>query len=136
MKRLITAIIVFAGLILFSGVFPASAQQASQKALQLKEQQGEIYGSEIMSEQERHEYARRIREAQTPQEEEQYRLEHRQQMRERAEKLGVTLPQDPRGPEGPMKPAPSPSYGPGSGGSDQNKGAGNAAGGGSGKGGK
>lgn len=65
---------------------PATAQQ---------EQQQPIYGSQLMTEQERAEYRARMRAATSAEEREQIRLEHHQMMQERAEQRGVTLPDEP-----------------------------------------
>jgi hypothetical protein len=54
-----------------------------------------IYGSQLMTQQERAEYQARMRAATTEQEREQIRLEHHAQMQERAKQQGVTLPDEP-----------------------------------------
>ena len=54
-----------------------------------------VYGSQLMTEQERAEYQARMRAATTEQEREQIRLEHHAQMQERAKQQGVTLPDEP-----------------------------------------
>jgi hypothetical protein len=58
-------------------------------------QQDRIYGSQLMTEQERNEYRARMRSAQTEQERERLRREHHEQMKVRAQQRGVTLPDEP-----------------------------------------
>jgi hypothetical protein len=54
-----------------------------------------IYGSQMMSEQERLEHRNRLRSAKTLEERERIRTEHHEQMVERARERGVTLPDEP-----------------------------------------
>lgn len=54
-----------------------------------------IYGSQLMTNQERVEHRTKLRSATTAQEREQVRLEHHEQMKLRAKERGVTLPDDP-----------------------------------------
>jgi hypothetical protein len=56
---------------------------------------GPVYGSQLMTNQERIEYRNRMRTAKTAEEREQVRLEHHKQMQERAKERGVTLPDEP-----------------------------------------
>jgi len=58
-------------------------------------QEPPIYGSQLMTEQERQEYRARMRAATTAQEREQIRLEHHTQMQARAREQGVDLPEEP-----------------------------------------
>lgn len=88
-----------------------------------------IYGSQLMTQQERLEYRERLRNAHTLKERERIRLEHHREMQERARERGVTLPDAPRRSVGPG-PGPGPrgsGMGPGGG----LGGAGGGAGGGS-----
>jgi hypothetical protein len=55
----------------------------------------QIYGSQLMTRQERSEYRTRLRAAKTAQEREQIRAEHHERMQERAKERGVTLPDEP-----------------------------------------
>jgi len=84
MKKFTTAIAL--GAVLLSGA--AFAQQAGGGDEQ-------VYGSQLMTQQERLEYRNRMRQAQTQDERERVRAEHHQQMRERARERGVTLPDEP-----------------------------------------
>jgi hypothetical protein len=54
-----------------------------------------IYGSQMMTEQERLEHRNRLRSAKTLEERERIRTEHHEQMVERARERGVTLPDEP-----------------------------------------
>jgi hypothetical protein len=58
-------------------------------------QQQPVYGSQMMTEQERMEYQQRMKSAKTEQEREQIRAEHHVQMQERAKNQGITLPDNP-----------------------------------------
>lgn len=83
-----------------------------------------VYGSQLMTSQERSEYWNKMRAARTPEERERLRAEHHKEMAARAKERGVTLPDEPpsRGPRGPgmgqgMGPGMmGPGMGPGSGG--------------------
>jgi hypothetical protein len=72
-------------------------QDRTRDRLQTKDQtkDGPIYGSQLMTSQERIEYRNRMRAAKTAKEREQIRLEHHAQMQERAKERGVTLPDEP-----------------------------------------
>jgi len=69
-------------------------------------QDNQIYGSQLMTQQERNEYRARIQSAKTEQEREQIRKQHHEQMQVRAKERGVTLPAEPppRGMGGGMGP--------------------------------
>lgn len=54
-----------------------------------------IYGSQLMTQQERSQYRQRMRDAQTAQERDRIRQEHHEQMKERAKAQGKTLPDGP-----------------------------------------
>ena len=54
-----------------------------------------IYGSQLMSPQERAEYRERIRKAETPEQAQQIRNEHHKRMRIIAKRQGVILPEEP-----------------------------------------
>ena len=59
------------------------------------DQQKQIYGSQLMTQQERDEYRAKMRAAKTPEEQEQIRREHHEIMKERAKAQGITLPDEP-----------------------------------------
>jgi len=54
-----------------------------------------IYGSQLMTNQERIDHRTKLRAAKTAQEREQVRVEHHEQMKLRAKERGVALPDDP-----------------------------------------
>jgi len=55
----------------------------------------QIYGSQLMTEQERMEYRNKMQTAKTAEERERIRLEHHNEMQERAKQQGMTLPDQP-----------------------------------------
>lgn len=55
----------------------------------------QIYGSQLMTEQERIEHRARMQNAKTAEERERIRLEHHNEMQERAKQRGMTLPDQP-----------------------------------------
>jgi len=73
---------------------PAAAQMQGGGQMQDGER---IYGSELMTPQERSEYQARMRALKTEQEREAFRLEHHKKMQERAKAQGKTLPDTPPG---------------------------------------
>jgi hypothetical protein len=65
----------------------------------------DIYGSQLMTQQERNEYRQRMQQARTAEERERIRVEHHERMKVRAKERGVTLPdQPPARPGRPMGP--------------------------------
>lgn len=92
MKRTLMMSALAAALALSSG-FAFAADQDEQ-----------IYGSQLMTQQERTEYHAKMRAAKIAQEREQIRKEHHVQMQERAKESGVTLPDEPPGRGGGMGP--------------------------------
>lgn len=77
---------------------PAAAQMQTPGQSQMREQDREpIYGSELMTLQERNEYQAQMRALKTEQEREAFRLEHHKKMQERAQAQGKTLPDMPPG---------------------------------------
>lgn len=85
-----------------AGIMPAHAadQVRDQDRTQLQDQD-RIYGSELMTRQERNDYRNRMRTLKTRQEREAFRLEHHKQMQERARAQGKTLPDMPPAGMGP-----------------------------------
>lgn len=83
-------------------VYAVDAQQANEQTkTQAKEQ---VYGSQLMTQEERSAYRMKMRSAKNQDEREQIRLEHHKQMQERAKEKGVTLPEDPPARGGGMGP--------------------------------
>jgi hypothetical protein len=68
------------------------AQKETQTGVQGK---GQIYGSQLMTREERAEHRARLRSLKTREEREAYLTEHRKKMRDRAHKLGKTHPDTP-----------------------------------------
>ena len=56
----------------------------------------EIYGSQLMTQQERMEHRTKMQNMKTNEERERYRMEHHKNMQERAKQQGVTLPDEPQ----------------------------------------
>ena len=71
------------------------------KATGQVQSQERVYGSELMTMQERQEYQAKMRSTKTEQEREALRLEHHKQMQERAKAQGKTLPDMPPAGMGP-----------------------------------
>lgn len=59
------------------------------------QEQEQIYGSQMMTMEERSEYRAKMRAAKTAEEREQIRKEHHERMKERAKERGMTLPDEP-----------------------------------------
>ena len=55
-----------------------------------------VYGSQLMTEQERTEHREKMQSLKTQEERERYRMEHHKKMQERATQQGVTLPDTPQ----------------------------------------
>jgi hypothetical protein len=94
--------------------FPAKAQDQARDQTQDRTQlrtQDQIYGSQLMTPAERDEYRARLRTMATDQEREAFRLQHHQQMQERARAKGLVLPDEP--PIRRMGPGSGPGPGPG-----------------------
>lgn len=106
---------VIAGSLSVGTALPAAAQGQQQDRLQTQQQQQaqtqeRVYGWQLMSDEERQAYRAKMRGLQTPEEREQFRLEHHKQMQERAKTMGVELPEEP------MQPGTGRGMGPGGGG--------------------
>ncbi|MBW8365302.1 MAG: hypothetical protein K0M39_12190 [Rhizobium sp.] len=91
-----------------------AADQARDQDRTQSQDQDRIYGSELMTQQERNEYHNRMRTLKTQQEREAFRLEHHKQMQERAQAQGKALPDMPPAGMGPGS-GMGPGMGPGSG---------------------
>ena len=76
----------------------------------------DIYGSQLMTRQERNEYRARMRAAASAEERESIRAEHHERMKERAQARGMTLPDQPRAGRGPGGASAGGGMGPGGGG--------------------
>lgn len=78
----------------------------------------QVYGWELMTQQERNEHQMKMQNMHTEEEREKYRNEHHELMQERAKQQGVTLPEPPQSRNKNMTPgmAPGSGMGPGMGG--------------------
>lgn len=70
------------------------AQPPDQMRMQQQERQ-QIYGSQLMTREERAAFRARMRAAKTQEERDKIRAEHHEQMKSRAKEKGVTLPDEP-----------------------------------------
>ena len=74
----------------------AQDQTRTQDQTRIQDQtRTRIYGSQLMTNQERVEYRARMRDAKTAEEREQIRNEHHEQMKVRAKERGVSIPDEP-----------------------------------------
>lgn len=74
----------------------AMGQDKMQPQDQVRQQsQQQIYGSQLMTQEERNAYRTKMRSAKTLEEREKIRAEHHEQMKARAKERGVTLPDEP-----------------------------------------
>ena len=129
MKRTLLYAALLAAMFPAFGIVAYAADQDRDR-LQTPDQtrnQDQIYGSQLMTQEERMEYRNRMRNAKTLEEREQIRKEHHEQMKVRAKEKGVTLPDEPpargRG-MGPSK-GMGPGMGPGGGAGGMGPGMGN-----------
>jgi hypothetical protein len=89
-------ILVLFTLVIFLSLSTGSALAADQERAQERiQKQEQIYGSQLMTQQERAEYRAKMRTAKTAEEQEQIRKEHHERMKERAAERGVTLTEEP-----------------------------------------
>ncbi len=108
--------VLAASLITAGGVVIAQTQTQTRTEQQTQTRSEEqIYGSQLMTQQERNEYQARMRAAKTDQERERIRAEHHTQMQERAKAQGKTLPDSPPPHGGGMGPGGGGGMGPGGG---------------------
>ena len=91
-----------------------SAQDQTLARDQIRDQ--DIYGSQLMTAQERDAHRNKMRAAKTEQERERIRAEHHEQMKVRAKERGVTLPDEPPAGRGPGMGPGGGGMGPGGGG--------------------
>ena len=87
---------VLAGILLLAP-WPSTGaeQERHEERMETQQQEQRAYGWQLMTPEERIEYRNRLRAAHTGQERETIRAEHHEQMKERAKKQGVTLPDEP-----------------------------------------
>jgi len=85
-----------AALVLGPGLATVRGQEQEKAQTQVQQQ---VFGWQLMSEQERLDFRRQMQQLKTEEEREAFRLEHHEMMKERAKEMGVTLPDEP-GPRG------------------------------------
>ncbi len=88
----------------------SAEQEQAQQNIRIQKQE-QVYGSQLMTRQERAEYRVRMRTAKTAEEREQIRKEHHERMKERSRERGVTLPDEPPIKGGGMGPVGGAGYG-------------------------
>ena len=94
MQRPLILSVLAATLTLSTG-FALAADQAPAQEKSSTKKQVQVYGSQLMTQQERTEYRTKMRAAKNAEEQEQIRKEHHESMKERAKERGVTLSDDP-----------------------------------------
>lgn len=107
--------VALAGLLAVPLTAGAADSTAPASAPKLQKAQEQIYGSQLMTRQERLEHRAKLRAAKTAEEREQIRKEHHERMQQRAKERGVSLPEMPpkvpggggMGPAGGMRPGPN-----------------------------
>jgi hypothetical protein len=102
-KRWLLVFVLCGALSLSTGFALAADEEPVQQTVQVQEQK-QIYGSQLMTKEERAEYRAKLRAAKTKEEREQIRKEHHERMKERAEAQGITLPDEPPAMGGGMGP--------------------------------
>jgi hypothetical protein len=95
MKRKPAIYVALVCSLLLTSSFALAANQAHEQERIQTQKQEHVYGSQMMTEQERNEYRTRMNAAKTNQEREQIRMEHHERMKERAKEQGVSMPDSP-----------------------------------------
>ena len=95
MKKKLSIFVVFVCLVLLTAPFALAANQAQEQERIQAQKQEHVYGSQMMTEQERNEYRARMQAAKTNEEREQIRMEHHERMRDRAKSQGLSMPDSP-----------------------------------------
>ena len=103
LKRPISISVLAGALAVLSGPLFA-ADPIRNQAMDQTQDQERIYGSQLMTQDERNAYRAKMRAAKTEQEREKIRNEHHEQMMARAKERGVTLPDVPPAGGGMMGP--------------------------------
>ena len=110
---------IFAALVcsvLLTSSFALAANQAQEQERIQAQKQEHVYGSQMMTEQERNEYRARMQAAKTNEEREQIRMEHHELMKKRAKEQGLSMPDSPPPRRGGMGSGMGPGMGGGMGG--------------------
>ena len=95
MKRKPAIYVALVYSLLLTSSFALAANQANEQERIQTQEQEHVYGSQMMTEQERNEYRTRMNAAKTNQEREQIRMEHHERMKERAKEQGLSMPDSP-----------------------------------------
>ena len=114
MKRLMAGFAMAGAMALCIGGVFAADQLPAQDRIQTQKQE-RIYGSQLMTPQERADYRAKMHAAKTPEERENIRKEHHALMQARAKERGIILPDQPPAKGGGMGPGGG-GMGPGGGG--------------------
>ncbi|MGE5028260.1 MAG: hypothetical protein ACM3JK_07280 [Betaproteobacteria bacterium] len=94
MHKKIGLLFLAAGIAVMSSA--AMSQDQAQQQDQVRQQdQQRIYGSQLMTPEERNAYRAKMRSAKTQEEREKIRAEHHEQMKARAKERGIALPDEP-----------------------------------------
>jgi hypothetical protein len=113
-RRTLVLSALVSALSLSAGYALAADPQPSKEKAQVPKQE-QVYGSQLMTQEEQMAYRSKMRATKTTEEREQLRKEHHEQMQERAKARGVTLPDEPPARGGGMGPGGG-GMGPGGGG--------------------
>lgn len=92
MKRLLTVSTLASVLLMPAGVVLAADQGAARESAQTQQQ---VYGSQLMTEQERNEHREKMRAAKTPEERKQLQMENHERMKERAKARHMKMSEQP-----------------------------------------
>ena len=95
MKRNILVFITLLGVFLLPAGFAMAADPLPAQAMTGTQGKEQIYGSQLMSQEERTEYHAKMRSAKSDEERKLLREKHHQDMQERAKSRDVTLPVEP-----------------------------------------
>ena len=112
-----SAVVLTSVAVLAGGAVHASENRGAALSILLAQSIPEepVYGSQMMTEQERNEHRAQLRAAKSEEEREQIRRAHHDHMRHRAQERGMTLPDEPPARGGGTGLGPGPGAGPGGG---------------------
>jgi len=95
MKKSGLVMSILLGTLLWNSATVLAADQDREQDRARSQDQDQVYGSQLMTDEERAEYRARLRSAKTREERDQIRKEHHERMKERAKERGITLPDEP-----------------------------------------
>lgn len=95
MKKKLSIFVALVCSVLLTSSFALSANQGQEQKRFQAQKQEHVYGSQMMTEQERNEYRARIQAAETNEEREKIRMEHHEMMKKRAKEQGLSMPDSP-----------------------------------------